>query len=151
MKRDKNVVSKIMRSVKGIETKPERELRIELWRKGFRYRKNVKDVLGKPDIANKKYKIAIFIDGDFWHGNQYKLRGYKSLEEQFFGVSNKEYWIKKINRNIERDKNVTEELISKGWKVIRVWESEIESDLPNCVERIIKTMKTNKDRKYESD
>ena len=151
MKRDKNVLSKIMRSVKGIETKPERELRIELWRKGFRYRKNVKDVLGKPDIANKKYKIAIFIDGDFWHGNQYKLRGYKSLEEQFFGVSNKEYWIKKINRNIERDKNVTEELISKGWKVIRVWESEIESDLPNCVERIIKTMKTNKDRKYESD
>ncbi len=137
MKRDKEIVKRTMKMVKSDETSPEITLRKELWKKGFRYRKNVKNIIGKPDIANRKLKIALFIDGDFWHGNQYKTRGFKTIEEQFSDVSNKEYWIKKIQRNIDRDNLVNNTLKMKGWTVIRVWESEIKNDSIGCADRII--------------
>ena len=149
MKRNKNIVSKAMRSVKSVNTSPEIIFREIIWSKGFRYRKNCKDIVGKPDIANKKYKIAIFIDGDYWHGNQYKLRGYSSLEEQLSSVNNKEYWIKKINNNIKRDAENTEKLRANGWIVIRFWESQIKKEPYNCIEKALSIIKKRKES-YEN-
>ena len=86
---------------------------------------------------HRKYKIAIFVDGDYWHGNQYKLRGFRSIEEQLEKVSNKDYWIKKIKNNIKRDKEVTRLLTMDGWLVIRVWESQINDDIEKCIHEVI--------------
>ena len=131
------LVSSIMRKIKSSETKPEVILRKKLWRKGVRYRKNVAKLIGKPDIVIHKYKLAIFVDGDFWHGKQFKLRGYSSLEEQFKGVASREYWIKKIKRNMQRDKVVNRELEKQDWKVIRFYESDVIENPDKCVSIIL--------------
>jgi len=138
MKRDPQTVSNIMRRVKSKNTLIEIKFRNILWNSGFRYRKNCVKILGKPDLVSMKFKIAIFIDGDLWHGNQYKNRGFNSLEEQFANVSNKDYWIKKIKRNIERDKITSDKLRKEGWLVIRIWESQIKQDISLLIIYIFK-------------
>ena len=138
MKRDPQTVSNIMRRVKSKNTLIEIKFRNILWNSGFRYRKNCVKILGKPDLVSMKFKIAIFIDGDLWHGNQYKNRGFNSLEEQFANVSNKDYWIKKIKRNIERDKITSDKLQKEGWLVIRIWESQIKQDISLLIIYIFK-------------
>ncbi len=118
--------SKNMKSIKNKDTKIEVILRKALWAKGYRYRKNCKDVYGKPDIVFKKNKIAIFCDSKFWHGydweNQSKRIG-----------TNSEFWIKKIGGNIERDKKVNEILMSQGWTILRFWDDEIKKDINHCI------------------
>jgi len=89
--------SKLMSRIRGTNTKPEIALRNALWALGFRYRLNVKRLPGKPDIVMRKYKLAIFVDGEFWHGNKWKEKKPKIK-------SNTEYWIKKIEGNITRDR-----------------------------------------------
>jgi DNA mismatch endonuclease (patch repair protein) len=101
-----------------------------LWKWGVRYRKNVK-LFGKPDIAIKKYKLVIFIDGDYWHGNNWRIRGFPSLDAELETYSG--YWRNKIRGNIERDKKVNEYYISLGWTVLRFWQSDIEKDLTACI------------------
>jgi DNA mismatch endonuclease (patch repair protein) len=83
-----------------------------------------------------RYKLALFIDGDFWHGNQWRLRGLSSLEDQFTDCANKDYWIRKITRNMERDSENDRKLTSMGWRVLRVWESEARQDFDGCVQRL---------------
>ncbi len=85
----------------------------ELWRRGLRYRKNCKSVYGKPDIAFIGKKIAIFVDGKMWHGYDWERQ-----KNDF--ISNREYWIPKIERNIERDAEVNDRLLSLGWQVLRI-------------------------------
>jgi DNA mismatch endonuclease Vsr len=97
--------------------------------RGFRYRKNNKTVFGKPDLTFKKYKIAIFVDGEFWHGKNWN-------EENDTINTNRDFWIKKISNNIKRDKEVNDYLLKNGWKVIRFWGRQIETDLVNCVLKI---------------
>lgn len=138
-RRDKAVVSKTMSAVKSANTTPEVLLRKTLWRLGLRYRLNVKTLPGKPDIVFAKAKVALFVDGDFWHGRQWRLRGYKSLESQFDGVSNKPYWVEKIRRNIARDRKVGGQLRKLGWRVVRVWESEIKKDVGKAVKQVLKS------------
>ncbi|MDR1582353.1 MAG: very short patch repair endonuclease, partial [Prevotellaceae bacterium] len=92
--------SKCMSHIRSSDTKPEVFFRKALWKWGVRYRKNVKKLFGKPDIAIKKYKLVIFIDGDFWHGNDWKERHFSSQEELLMSYS--DFWQKKIRRNIER-------------------------------------------------
>jgi len=140
-KRDKTVVSDIMRKVRASETTPEIRLRKSLWKRGLRFRKNVQNILGKPDIANFSQRIAIFVDGDFWHGRQYKTRGYSSLEDQFKGLHSSKYWIRKIRKNMNRDRLVTQELKKGGWIVIRFWESEVNKDVDKCVDKVMKLKK----------
>lgn len=108
--------SEIMSRVKSKDSKIEILFRKKLWATGIRYRKNVKNYFGKPDIVIKKNKTVIFIDSCFWHGCKKHFR----LPEQ-----NKKYWVKKIKRNKERDKEVSVFYKKIGWRIIRIWEHQL--------------------------
>ena len=131
--------SRCMSHIRSTDTKPEVFFRKALWKWGIRYRKNVKNLFGKPDIAIKKYKLAIFIDGDYWHGNDWKERHFLSQEEMLLSYS--DYWQKKIRRNIARDKEVNKHYKANGWKILRFWASDIKKDLNGCIIKTIKTVK----------
>ena len=120
---------KNMQAVKAKDTKIEIALAKVLFARGHRYRKNDKSIFGKPDLAFKKLKIAIFIDGEFWHGKDWKIRKHDHK-------TNQEFWHKKIERNIERDKEVNDELTRQNWLVLRLWGEEVEKDLQKCVLKI---------------
>lgn len=118
-----------MSCVRSSNTPIESKLGKALWHRGYRYRKNYKKLKGKPDIVFIKQKLAIFCDGEFWHGHDWK-----NSKKKF--KSNKEYWISKIERNMERDKEINDFLKNSGWKVLRFWGKEIEKNLGECIERI---------------
>ena len=118
-----------MKQVKNKDSKIEILLRKELWNRGLRYRKNVKKILGNPDLAFIGKKIAIFCDSDFWHGYDWENR-----KKDF--KSHQDFWIPKIERNIARDKEVTEILQQQGWIVLRFWGKEIQSDVSRCADII---------------
>ena len=120
--------SENMSRIRSKDTSIEIILRKELWKRGYRYRKNCKNIFGKPDICFKKKKIAVFCDSEFWHG--------KDFLEGRVPKSNQEYWIPKIKRNIERDKEVTETLQLEGWIVIRIWGKEILKNTSECANMI---------------
>jgi DNA mismatch endonuclease (patch repair protein) len=123
--RDPVVTSRIMAAVKGRDTEPERLLRCELFRMGLRYRLHGKGLPGRPDIVFKRARVAVFVDGDFFHGGGWKARGFASFEEQFSRWRNPAFWMEKIRSNVARDKKATAELRRLGWKVIRIWESDV--------------------------
>lgn len=120
---------KNMQAVKASGSKIEVALAKALFAKGFRYRKNDKTVFGKPDLTFKKYKIAIFVDSEFWHGKDWSV--HKDDHK-----SNQEFWHKKIERNIERDKEVNTELFKQGWTVLRFWGDDIKKNLISCILKI---------------
>ncbi|MHB9026080.1 MAG: DNA mismatch endonuclease Vsr [Armatimonadota bacterium] len=134
--RSQEDISSFMRKVKGQDTTPEIVIRKALWKQGLRYRTNVTSLPGKPDIVFPRQKVVVFVDGDFWHGNQWRRRKHRSLEEQFTSIANKDYWLTKIGKNVERDRHRTEELVKAGWRVIRLWESDIMRDLQGSVSMI---------------
>lgn len=125
-----------MRKVTSSDTTPELLLRQALWAKKYRYRVNNTGLPGKPDLLFPKARVAVFVDGDFWHGGQWRKRKLAALEEQFTGNRNKEYWLKKIRRNMDRDCMATADLTARGWTVLRFWEWDIKRRLEECV-RII--------------
>lgn len=118
--------SKIMGAIRGKNTKDEVVLAKALWRLGYRYRRNNRKVYGTPDFTFKKLRIAIFVDGEFFHGADWDVRKHKIL-------SNRDYWIPKIERNIQRDKEVNEFLTANGWTVLRFWSKEIQKNLEGVV------------------
>jgi len=122
-----------MQQVKNKDSGIELKLRIALWHKGYRYRKNVKGIYGHPDIAFIGKKVAVFCDSEFWHGYDWENRKHDFKVRQ-------EFWIPKIERNIERDKEVNVQLEQAGWTVIRFWGREIEKDLDYCIEIIEKAV-----------
>ena len=122
---------KNMQHIRSKDTEIERILRQALWNEGIRYRKNYKKLLGKPDIAITKYKIAIFCDGEFFHG-----KNWNQLQEKLKNSNNSEYWIKKIQKNINRDYEIERELRAKGWIVLRFWGKDIKRDVDMCVKAI---------------
>ena len=126
-----------MRSVRSRDTGPELLFRKALWRRGIRYRLCAKDMPGKPDIVVPSLRLAIFIDGDFWHGGQWSRRNLSSLEDQFTQTGSRDYWIGKIRRNMDRDCRSTSVLLSQGWKVLRFWESDIKKNLESCLEAVV--------------
>lgn len=128
---------KNMQAIRSKDTKIEIVLRKELWKKGYRYRKNYKKLIGKPDIVFTSKKIAIFCDSEFWHG-----KDYHSCVDRI--DTNAAYWKKKIKRNIERDIEVTKTLEEQGWIVLRFWESEILKETNKCVELIEKSLQTER-------
>ena len=122
---------KNMQRIKGKNTSIEVRLCKALWQKGYHYRKNYKELPGSPDIVLTKYKIAIFCDGEFFHGKDWdKLKA--RLEKGEKG----EYWIKKITRNMERDEEINKQLMFKGWTVLRFWGDEIKKNTDECVKPI---------------
>lgn len=134
MAREASITHKIMASIKSKDTEPELLVRQALWKRGLRYRVNVRTLPGKPDIVFTRAKIAIFCDGDFWHGHNWAVRGMASLEEELNSYS--EFWRSKILSNIERDSKNTLALTESGWIVIRLWESDIRKDLTSCITTI---------------
>ncbi len=140
-RRPKTVVSKAMKAVRSENTSPELALRKALWAQGYRYRLHRKNLPGKPDLVFPSRRVALFIDGDYWHGRQWKKRGFQSLEAQMSGVNNSEYWIKKISGNIARDKKNNRKLRALGWKVIRVWESDIKKNQQRVVKTVIRKIR----------
>lgn len=127
-----------MRAIRGKETKAEIKFRKALYAAGVRYMKNYKNVPGTPDIAIVHAKIAVFVDGDFWHGRSWRLRGLPNLEAQF--PSRTRYWVNKITRNMARDKSVNRQLRSAGWRVLRFWEKDVLLKTDKCVARVEKAL-----------
>ena len=119
---------KNMSKIRGKDTSIELTLRKALWSKGYHYRKNYKDVPGRPDIALTKYKIAIFCDGEFFHGKDWEI-----LKPRLEKGKNPDYWIPKIERNMERDLEKDKELLFYGWTVIHFWGKDILKNPEECV------------------
>ncbi len=122
---------KSMSRIKSKDTSIEIILRKALWHKGYRYRKNDRSLPGSPDIVLKKYKVAIFCDGEFFHG-----KDWERLQMQLKNGSNSEYWLKKIERNIGRDDKNNKELFYRGWTVLRFWGKDIKDHTEECVQTI---------------
>lgn len=135
MPRDKAIVSKNMSRIKSQNTSIELILRKALWHKGYRYRKNYKQLPGTPDIVLTKYKIAIFCDSEFFHG-----KDWDTLKKRLEKGSNPDYWIKKIERNQKRDCEADQKLSFLGWTVIHFWGEDIKKHTAECVQFIEETI-----------
>lgn len=122
-----------MQAIKNKDSEIERMLRTALWSKGLRYRKNVKSIYGNPDIVFIGKKVAIFVDSEFWHGYDWEKR-----KNDF--KSHQDFWIPKIERNMQRDNEVNEKLRSEGWIVLRFWGEEIKKNLNSCTEMVAETL-----------
>ncbi|MBQ8843636.1 MAG: very short patch repair endonuclease [Elusimicrobiaceae bacterium] len=129
MKKTREQIRFNMQRVRNKNSLIEQMLRRELWERGLRYRKNVNSIFGKPDIAFIGKKIAIFVDSEFWHGYDWK-------NKQREIKSNKKFWIKKIEGNIRRDKEVSATLATQGWVVLRFWGRDIKKSLTKCADQI---------------
>ena len=129
--------SRTMSKIKSNDTKIEIVFRKTLWNLGYRYRKNYKKLPGKPDIVFVNKKIAIFIDGEFWHGYNWRKKKKKIK-------SNREYWIPKIEKNIKRDKENNKILKKSGWTVLRYWEHDIKENMESCIEEVVSIIKGKK-------
>ena len=114
-----------MAAVHSMDTKPERIVRKGLWKRGFRYRLNHKRLPGHPDVVLKKYRTCIFVNGCFWHGHFVELNKMESTECCRIPKTNREFWVAKIRRNKERDKEEQRKLAGMGWHCITVWECEL--------------------------
>lgn len=115
-----------MQAIKSRDTKAEILLSKTLWRLGYRYRKNSKYIFGKPDLVFSRYRIIVFVDSEFFHG-------YNWIEKKGKIKANRDYWIPKIERNIQRDKEVNEFLTANGWTVLRFWSKEIQKNLEDVI------------------
>lgn len=125
---------KNMQAIKNKDTKIEILLRKELWKRSLRYRKNLNTVFGHPDIVFLRKKIAVFVDSEFWHGFDWENR-----KKDF--KSHQEFWIPKIERNMERDIEVNEKLKSEGWTVIRFWGKQIKRNTKECADIVEKAVR----------
>lgn len=119
-----------MSKIRGKNTKPELLFRKALWKENVRYRVDNKKLPGKPDVSIQKYKLAIFIDGEFWHG-------YNWDERKNQVKSNQGFWIPKIERNMQRDREVNRQLNEMGYTVFRFWEKEIKNELNKCINDVL--------------
>jgi len=122
---------KNMQHIRSADTVPERKIMQELKRRKIYFAEHVRRIIGKPDIVFRRKKVVVFIDSDFWHGHPKRF---------IMPITNYEYWSGKIARNKERDKQVTKELRSKRWKVIRLWEYDIKHNFEKCIKIILKAV-----------
>lgn len=129
--------SSIMKAIKSDGTNLENMMSSALFRMGYRFRRNVKSLYGKPDIAIKKYKIVIFIDSCFWHGCPSHCRMPKT---------NRMYWENKIQNNINRDNKVTFYYKKEGWNIMRIWEHEIEENKEKSIYKVANFVSEHKNK-----
>lgn len=119
-----------MSRIGGKDTKPELAVRSELHKRGLRFRKHVKHLPGKPDIVFPKAKLAVFIDGDFWHG--FRFPAWEHTVSDF--------WKTKIGKTRERDQRNFRRLRANGWRVIRLWQHQIDREFDYCVSRVVRAV-----------
>jgi len=132
------IISFTMSRIRSKNTTIEVRLRKALWHRGVRYRANYRKVQGSPDIAITKYKIAVFCDGEFWHGKDFE-------SEKMRIHSNRDYWVAKIERNMARDVKTNEALREQGWTVIRFWGKDIAKDVDACVALVLDAIENAKE------
>ncbi len=123
--------SHCMSRIKGKDTGLENRVRSELHKRGFRFRKHLKELPGKPDVVFTKDKVAVFIDGDFWHGYRFPEWEHKLSD----------FWKTKISKTIERDAKNHQQLCDMGWTVIQLWQHDLEKSFEECIERIVSAVK----------
>lgn len=131
---------KTMQAIKA-QSKLENTVSKAVWNRGFRFRKNVRSLFGTPDIVIQKYRVVIFIDSCFWHGCP--LHGTRPK-------TNQEFWNKKLDRNIERDKEVTQHYKDINWNILRIWEHDIRNDFENTIDEIAQFIQTSKSKTEEN-
>jgi DNA mismatch endonuclease (patch repair protein) len=129
-----------MSRIKGKDTRLEMRVRSVLHKRGLRFRKHVKGLPGRPDIVFSRARVAVFIDGDFWHGYRYP-----SWENKM-----SHFWRKKISKNRERDARNHRRLRQAGWTVIRLWQHEIQKDFESCIEHIASAVRGRGSRSWTS-
>ena len=145
MSRHPDTTRRIMSAVRNRDTKPELALRKALHARGLRYR--LRSALpGKPDIVFGPAKVVVFVDGDYWHGNAWRTRGFESFDAYYGRGDNAPFWLAKIRRNIARDLEVTATLTCAGWTVLRCWESDIERDLSAVTDRVADAVRSDGSR-----
>jgi DNA mismatch endonuclease (patch repair protein) len=125
----------MMAAVRSKDSKAELALRRALHARGLRYRLHARDVAGRPDLVIRSRRLAVFVDGDMWHGNEHHRRGLSSLADLF--PTRTDWWVAKIERNMQRDREVNARLAADGWTVIRIWESEVLADPAKAADRIL--------------
>lgn len=128
-----------MKAIKSKNTKMEVKLAKALWQMGYRFRRNSKLIFGKPDFSLKKYKLAVFVDSEYFHGKDWESQKHRIK-------TNRDFWWKKIEGNIERDKKVNRHLIQNGWKVLRFWTGDIKKNFDLClltIEQRLKELKND--------
>lgn len=134
--RAKAVTSRMMSAVKATGNKAEVKLRRVLWSRGFRYRLYAGDLPGRPDIVFRRFKTVVFVDGDFWHARVLLEKGAQALRKSIRG-RNKVFWIKKLSRNAERDREIIRAYVDRGWRIIRIWESDVLAAPDEAAEYVI--------------
>ena len=135
---------KNMKNIRSKDTSIELKLRKELWRRGYRYRKNYTELPGKPDIVLTKYKIAIFCDSEFFHGKDWEV-----LKPQLEKGKNADFWIEKISKNQQHDDDINKQLQFLGWTVIRFWGKDIMKKTDECIQVIEENIFEQKYYDYE--
>jgi DNA mismatch endonuclease (patch repair protein) len=131
-----------MSRIRSSNTKAEVALRSELHRRGLRFRKNYRPLPGAPDIVFPRYRTCVLIDGDFWHGREWRRRGHKSLRDAF--KTNADFWVSKIEETVRRDKRHNAALRLMGWRVLRLWESTVIKNVPRAADRVEAFMNTRR-------
>lgn len=129
--RDRDLVKRIMMSVRSEGGKADKALGAALWHRGLRYRRQSR-LIGKPDLVFSRARVAVFVDGDFWHGRHLDRRIARGDFKR-----NADYWIPKLERNIQRDTEVTSQLRENGWMVIRVWESDVVRNVEPIADQVM--------------
>jgi DNA mismatch endonuclease (patch repair protein) len=137
--RDSKVTSRMMAAVRSKDSKAELALRRALHARGLRYRLHVRDIPGCPDLVIKSRRLAVFVDGDMWHGNEHYRRGLSSLADLF--PTRTDWWVAKIERNMQRDREVNARLATAGWTVVRIWESDVLSDSERAADTVMQAIR----------
>jgi DNA mismatch endonuclease (patch repair protein) len=122
--------SRTMSRIRSKGTRPEKLLKKALWQAGIRYKTSKKFLFGKPDISLKKYKLVVFVDGSFWHGHDWESRKNAIM-------ANREFWIAKIERNMQRDQEVNAYYRYRGWTILRFWDFEVKEELGACLKSVL--------------
>lgn len=139
--RDPAVTSAMMSKVRSKNSKAELALRRELWHRGYRYRLHYGKLPGRPDLVFVGTRVVVFVDGDFWHGRTLREGGESALRANIRG-KRQDWWVAKLTRTVERDLGVSERLHHDGWRVLRLWESEVNENVSAAADKVAAAVDT---------
>lgn len=138
--KDPAEVHRNMSAIRATENRTERALRSALHRLGLRYRKYTSTLPGRPDIVFPVQKVAVFVDGDYWHARVLQEKGARAFRATVRKKETRSYWLAKLRRNVERDRAATSALRKAGWLVVRLWESDTKRNVAKAAARIARVL-----------